>query len=100
MTGTQHGGLRSDTKNCVWEKVSGWWGVVESSLAQDFKNRLNPHRNALLVKSREGGSNSLGPLKVHTPTEKLGAGCISEDPGEESHRWGGMLGEIVFRMFS
>lgn len=51
MTGTQHGGLRSDTKNCVWEKVSGWWGVVESSLPQDFKNRLNPHRNALLVKS-------------------------------------------------
>lgn len=51
MTGTQHGGPRSDTKNCIWGKVLGWWGVVESSLPQDFKNRLNPHRNALLVKS-------------------------------------------------
>lgn len=81
----------------IWQKFPGarmGWGIVEPSLLQDFKNRLNPHGNALLVKNWEGGSSSHSPLKGYTPTEKLGAGWISDDTGKTHTGAKGCLGKM------
>lgn len=63
------------TQRTVSGKSFRGGGVLWNLLfLKTLKTDWFPHRNALLVKNWEGASRSLSPLKVHTPTEKLGTG--------------------------